>query len=145
MFKRGLGLQSGLWVACSLAGVLAVGCGNSGQQASVTLMPYDALRQKVVESVEKGLIVPDAAGFATLPDDLKDAAPDSRVVIAHDPAFGLLVGFNLSINPGGWGDYLVYSEKDIPGRTGPIRLGNLQLNVGHKSRNHWYQAVRPRA
>jgi len=95
--------------------------------------------------VQKGLIAADAAGVATLPDDLKDAAPDSRVITAHDPALGLLVAFNLSISPAGRAEYLIYSEKDIPEQTKTISVGSRQLTVGRKTRSHWYQAIRPGA
>ena len=141
MFKRWLATNGRLWLSCFFAAALLTGCDKSAQPATGQITPYEDLRQQVVDRVQKGVITPDAAGIAILPDDVKDAAPDSRVIVAHDPALGLLVAFNLSINPSSRPEYLIYSEKDIQDQTKAITVGSLQLNIGRKSKDHWYQAV----
>src|SRR5215831_9683390 len=142
MLKRWFWRKTGVCVACFLTAIFCFGCGKPAPQNTATLTPYDDLRQQVVDRIQKGAITADSAGVAALPDDLKDAAPDSHVTVAQDPALGLLVAFDLSINPSGRAEYLIYSEKDISDPTQSLSLGNLRLRVEHKSRSHWYQAIR---
>ena len=141
MVKHWLGTNAGLWISCCLIAAFSFGCEKSTQQKSSPETPYSDLRQQVVDRVQKGLITPDTTGVASLPDDLKDAAADSKVITARDSALGLLVAFNLSINASDRAEYLLYAEKDIPEGTKTIVVGSLRLNVASKSKSHWYQAV----
>ena len=131
-----------LAMAVTCVALVGTSCDKPVQKNSPATTPYDQMRQQVVERLQKGLLRPDASGVVALPDELKDAATDSRVITSRDPVIGLVVGFNLSLTASSRPEYLVYTENGLPEQSKSVAIGTQQFTLGRKTRNHWYQAIR---
>lgn len=127
------------WI-CLLPIFLCSACGKRENKETGQLIAFTSLREKVVERVEKGKLTPNASGIILLPNELKAASNDAQVSISKDANAGLLIAFNMSINPHRK-EYLLYAEHDLPQNVKTVRVGPLNLTVEGKGSDHWYRTL----
>jgi len=128
-----------VWI-CLLPVILSSACGKPEDKENGQLISFTSLRDKVVERVEKGELTPNSSGIVSLPDDLKAASNDAQVFVSKDANAGLLIAFNMSINPHRK-EYLLYAERDLPQTVKTVQVGALNLTVAGKGGEHWYRTV----
>jgi hypothetical protein len=128
-----------LWI-CVLPIVLCSACGKDESKENGQLISFTSLRDKVVERARNGELIPNSSGIISLPSELKAASNDAQAYMSNDANAGLLIAFNMSINPHRK-EYLLYAERDLSQAVNTIQVGTLNLTVAGKGEEHWYRTI----
>jgi hypothetical protein len=127
------------WI-CVIPIVLCPACGKDESKENGQLISFTSLRDKVVERAGNGELTPSSSGIISLPSDLKAASNDGQAYMSKDANAGLLIAFNMSINPHRK-EYLLYAERDLPQNSTSIQVGPLNLTIAGKGDDHWYRTI----
>ena len=115
-------------------------CDKRTDKETAKLTSYSSLRDQVVKRAEKGELTANSAGVISLPSELKTVSNDAHAYISKDVSAGLMVAFNVSINPNRK-EFLLYAERGLPKDVKAVHVGPLNLTVAGKGEDHWYRTI----
>lgn len=128
------------WI-CLLPIFLSSACGHKPDaKETASLTSYESIREKVIDRAEKGELSPNASGIISLPNELKAASNDAQAYMSKDANAGLMIAFNVSMNPYRK-EFLLYAERDLPPNAKAVKVGPLNLTVAAKGDDHWYRTI----